>query len=278
MDRMGASELLISWPSTRTSRFQAWRSSSRSARRRSVSTTSSCGRPPRRNMLRRSSHCPCPPRKGGVHRARSLARRAARPSPGPRPTIPPAGPGCAASRRSPARLTSRRRSLAVEGEDGHVDLRHHLAQQRAGLDRAGALPRQGVGQGVDLHQHLAQGVVAGRAPAAHGEVPLAQRSQQVGDGVQRAHHPALEAEGARQPGEPDGQRQRSTAAWSCARRSRGGRARRPPPAEATAEPRAGPGSRGCAAATALIRCLLARGAAIVDRARCARAPASWPPR
>ena len=62
-DLIGASELFISWPSTRTNRCQARRSSSRSVRLRSVSTSRSCGRPSSRNVLRRTPQRPEPPGK-----------------------------------------------------------------------------------------------------------------------------------------------------------------------------------------------------------------------
>ena len=72
---MGASELLISCPSTRTRRCQARRSSSLSARLRSVSTRSWWGSPPILNVLRRTSNRPLAPgRLNSITRGDSPAR------------------------------------------------------------------------------------------------------------------------------------------------------------------------------------------------------------
>ena len=73
----------------------------------------------------------------------------------------------------------------VEGEHRDVDLRHHLAQQRRRLERVEALVAQRLGERVDLDHHLAERVAAARAARADREVALAQRREQVGEGLQR---------------------------------------------------------------------------------------------
>ena len=85
---------------------------------------------------------------------------------------------------------------AVEGEDGDVDLGHHLAQQRGGFDRAKALFVQGLGENVDLAHHVAEGIVGPAGPGADGEVALAERGEQVGQRLQRNDHAMLDREGA----------------------------------------------------------------------------------
>ena len=77
-------------------------------------------------------------RERRLERARRLAleagaepERARRPSPSSRSAGWP-------SSRSPPRFTSRSRCVAVEGEDGDVDLLDHAAEQRRGLERARA--------------------------------------------------------------------------------------------------------------------------------------------
>ena len=289
MDRMGASELLISWPSTRTSRCQAWRSSSRSARRRSVSTTSSCGSPPRRKALRRSSHWPCAAAKRRLHRARGLARQQLRQAQvrgaGPQHRRRPAGDLAGDDRwlaQQPlaGRVDQPQPVLAVEGEHGDVDLRHHLGQQRGGLGLAGALARQGVGQAVDLQQRLAEGVarLQLRPAAADGVVALAQRRQQVGDGLQRAHHPLAQGQRAAQPHHHDAPAPARPAHL---------RAEYPPNhSSPTASATAGSADSTATRSTRpswvmgsrLTRCLLSHGAAAGGRARCATAPARGPRR
>ena len=107
---MGASELLISCPSTRMMRCHARRSSSRSALLRSDNTTSWCGWPFWRKVVRRNCHWPAPP--GNIV---STVRTASPPRHSSRPSSAPVRPskrslGCASS-RSPARLSSRNRCV-----------------------------------------------------------------------------------------------------------------------------------------------------------------------
>ena len=133
IDLIGASELFISWPITRTSRCQALRSSSRSVRLRSVRTSSSCGRPRSRKELRRTPHRPEPP--GKRERQRRVFVCVADRLSSPR------------SLRSPAEQFVHRLSeqifagaidqpqspFGIEGENGDVDFRHDRAQQARSL-------------------------------------------------------------------------------------------------------------------------------------------------
>src|SRR5258707_1110719 len=63
MDLIGASELFSSCPSTRMSRCQAWRSSSRNARLRSETISNWCGTPFSRNEVWLMAQRPCLPGK-----------------------------------------------------------------------------------------------------------------------------------------------------------------------------------------------------------------------
>ena len=169
IDWIGASELFSSWPSTRISRCQACRSSSRSG----PAHVGEHEEPVRRAALAerrcaRISQRPAPPGKPasricGAPVLEERRRARARPRAGPRSR----GSGCP-SRRSPKRLTSCRAPSLVEREDGDLDLRHDPGEQRRRLERAEALLAQRLGQRVDLDEHLAERVVraAPRAPGS----------------------------------------------------------------------------------------------------------------
>jgi hypothetical protein len=98
--------------------------------------------------------------------------------------------------------------LAVAGEDEErdVDGLHHLAHERAGLERAVALGPQRRGQRVGLAERHAERVVVARVMAADGEVALAQRRQKIGQRLQRARH-LLRHPGQRPPAAGEQQRQ-----------------------------------------------------------------------
>ena len=178
IDLIGASELFISWPMTRIRRWKAWRSSSRSGWLRSDSTSSSCGRPPWRNELRRISQRPTPPGNAVLMtRGASPSRQSSRPSSSARrPSIRSAV--CAEQPR-PGAVDELQLALLVEREHRDVDLRHHLAQQRGRFERVEPLVAQRLDQRVDLDHHLAERVAAARAAGADGEVPFAERGEQV---------------------------------------------------------------------------------------------------
>ena len=74
--------------------------------------------------------------------------------------------------------------ILVEREDRDVDLRHDLAQQRRRFERVEALMPQRFDQGVDLDHDLAERVAAARAARPNGEVPLAERGEQVRERLQ----------------------------------------------------------------------------------------------
>ncbi len=116
MEWMGASELLISWLSTRTSRCHACRSSSRSAWLRSASTSSWWRWPALPEGA--AAHLPAARCRRGRRAGRCAAPRRAgtRPAPAARPPAPGyARPG-APSSRSPARFTSRSRPSALKAK------------------------------------------------------------------------------------------------------------------------------------------------------------------
>ena len=199
MDLIGASELLISWPSTRTIRCHAERSSARSTRLRSDSTSSWCGRPSWRKVVPRTSQRPAPPGKmASSVRGVSPSRHAASPSASaPRPSS--RSTGCPSS-RSPLRFTSRSRRPRVEREHRDVDLLDDAAEQRRGLEGAQPLRAQRVAQHVHLEQRQAEPVVGARAARADRVVALAQRGEQVGDRLERTQHALAHERGADEPG------------------------------------------------------------------------------
>ena len=164
---------------------------------RSVSTSSWCGRPPWRKCCAAPPSGPAPPGKVRVERARRLAVEAARRARAPRRRPSSRSAGCAeqplAARDSPAEPP-----LAVEGEDGDVDLLDHprgaarwpparraaarAASRRSALTSSSARPSASSGRG---------------AARADREVALAQRGEQVGERLQRARPPARAAASAR---------------------------------------------------------------------------------
>ena len=186
IDLIGASELFISWPMTRISRCHACRSSSRSGWLRSESTSSSCGRPPWRNWLRRISQRPTPPGNAVLMtRGASPVRQSVESSSVGAPAEQPLG-RLAEQPRAGA-VDELQLVLLVEREHRDVDLRHHLAQQRRRLERVEPLMAQRLDERVHLDHHLAERVAAARAAGADGEVPFAERGQQVRQRLQRQH-------------------------------------------------------------------------------------------
>jgi hypothetical protein len=89
----------------------------------------------------------------------------------------------------------------VEGEDGHLDLLHDLAQEGRRLEGSQALLAQGVRERVDLAHHQGERVLAACAAGAEREVLLAEGGQEVRQRAQRPHHVALHGEGEGEPGE-----------------------------------------------------------------------------
>ena len=187
IERMGASELLISWPSTRTSRSKAWRSSARSARDRLAATTSVDGRPCWRTGPRRTSSL-CSraaerEREGArrialqeraeAERARRLARHLL---------------GIATDEPRAGAVAQREHAVRVEDEERDVDRLHHPAHQRRRFEGAVALAPQRRRQRVGLVEGDAERVIVARVAPADRKVALAQRRQQVRQRLQRARH------------------------------------------------------------------------------------------
>ena len=210
IDLIGASELFSSWPMTRMSRRHASRSCSRSGWLRSESASRSCGDPPWKKRVRRTSQRPAPPANvrscsvaGGLERA-----------------LQPQGLGRAADQvgvgdaEQPGAIAVHEHQplVAVEGEDGDVDLGHHGVQERRRFLRAEPLAAQRVGQRVDLEHHVLERIGAAAGPRADREVAFAQRRQQVGDGLQRPRHVAARQHGQAEPRSPRPRSQAATRA------------------------------------------------------------------
>ena len=159
IDLIGPSELPSSWPMTRISRCHAWRSCSRSGRLTSDSTSRSCGSPPSRNVVRRTSQRPDAAAGQARCRRRAAHRRTSR--------VSVELLGGAAEHLLHARahqplagaVDDAQPLLRIEGEHRDVDLLHHRAQQRRGLDGAEALLVQRLGERVDLDQRGAERIV-----------------------------------------------------------------------------------------------------------------------
>jgi hypothetical protein len=122
--------------------------------------------------------------EGGVHDAGRLARDQAREP--ERLGVPADQPlGRSAEQPLAGAVQQLERERAVEGEDRDVDLLHHLAQERRGLERAQPLLAQRLRESVHLDERLAERVVAPADARAEREVFLAQRAQQVRQRLQR---------------------------------------------------------------------------------------------
>ena len=195
MDLIGARELLISWPSTRTSRCHAERSSARSTRLRSEMTRSWCGRPSCRKVPLRTSQRPAPPGKVASKRARALAGEpVAEPERVRRTADQPLGG--LAQQPLAAPVHQPEPAVAVEGEDGDVDLLDHPPEERGRLQLPEPLPAERLAQRVHFQQRETERVVGVGAAGADRVVAFAQRGEQVGDGLERPDH-ALAERGAR---------------------------------------------------------------------------------
>ncbi len=213
MDLIGASELLISWPSTRTSRCHAERSSARSTRLRSEMTSSWCGRPSWRKVPLRTSQRPAPPGKvASKVRGLSPSSQIAESERVRRPAQQPLGG--LAQQPLAAPVHQPQPAVAVEGEHRHVDLLDHPPEQRGGLQLPESLPPERLAQRVHFQQRETERVVGIGAAGPDGVVAFAQRGEEVGDGLERTDDALAQEERAEQPGadreqgegEPDSQR------------------------------------------------------------------------
>ncbi len=75
--------------------------------------------------------------------------------------------------------------LFVEGENGNVDLRHHLPEKRRGLECVQPLVTQRVDERVHLDHHLAERISPTCAAGANREIPFAEGGKQVRQRLQR---------------------------------------------------------------------------------------------
>ena len=93
---------------------------------------------------------------------------------------------------------------AVEREDGDVDLLHHLAQQRGGLERAEPLLAQRVGERVGFDHHFAERHRRSSAPCARTEKsPSRSAGEQVRQRLQGIDDAAPERGREAPPGPDD---------------------------------------------------------------------------
>ena len=88
--------------------------------------------------------------------------------------------------------------LLVEREDRDVDLRHHLAKERGRFERVEPLMAQRLDQRVHLDHDFAERIAAAGAARADGEVPFAERSQQVRERLERQDDALAQREGEAQ--------------------------------------------------------------------------------
>ena len=197
---MGASELLSSWPSTRISRFQAWRSSSRRVWERSEITSRRWGRPRFAEGAAPDLPAPRAAGEGEGEGARDLAVEQAGE---PQVLGRLAQQALAGLGEQPLAGAVDQPELAVvvEGEDGDVHLVDDAVEERGGLDGAQPLLAQHLADRVDLVDHLRQRVGLLRLAGAQREVPLAQGGEEVGERLQRPHDAVAELRGEPPPEE-----------------------------------------------------------------------------
>ena len=289
IDLIGASELLISWPSTRTSRCQAWRSSSRSARLRSESTSSWCGRPPWRK--RAAPHLPA------AGAAREASRRTMR---GGSPVESAAEPQLVGARaRAAARPGCAQQPLAravhqpqaCASRRTRTPRRRSPPSPRAAARVASSAPsrcsRSVSRERVDLEQRQRRARRRARAPRARIEKsPSRSAAEQVGQRLQRADRRARARRSAN--AEPRASttstRRASTGRLRAASRRVHSSDQREQPAPGSAGQRAPAAGRDASwrsrrvAASASVRPLRARSAGAAGRARCGDRPsasAAW---
>ena len=98
--------------------------------------------------------------------------------------------------------------VRVEGEDGDIDFLHDGAQQGGGLERAEPLFLQRAAEQVDLRHHIAEGVVAIGSARPDGKIPLPQRGEQIGHGVQWTDHLLAQGECKPKPAQDHDQTER----------------------------------------------------------------------
>ena len=74
----------------------------------------------------------------------------------------------------------------IEGKNGRVEFGDDAAEEGGGLKRAETLGLVHVGEGIDFDGEVAEGVVDSGSAGAEGVVLFAQRSDYVGEGLERA--------------------------------------------------------------------------------------------
>ncbi len=178
-DLIGASELLSSWPSTRISRCHAWRSSSRSARLRSLMTQHLIGQAGFSKTAAMNFPAARFARERGLHDARRFAAQAIG-----QPQVRRAC-GREGASAGPIQDAFARAVDAGAGEPspskakhGDIDFLHHLAQKRRRFQSAQPLLPQGLAERVYFAQHFAERVTRGsrRAPGSRSRLRAAPRA------------------------------------------------------------------------------------------------------
>ena len=212
IDLIGASELLISWPSTRTIRCHAERSSARSTRLRSESTSSRCGRPSWRKILPRSSHRPVPPgNAASIVRGRlavETGREAQRVGAEPEQPLGRTGRGAARRPGSPA---------GGAGPPSNAKMATSISSITRRSSAVASSARRRCERRVSLSVLISSRArlrpSSARAPRrADRVVALAQRGEQVGDRLQRPEHPLAHERRPDEPGADHDERERDLGA------------------------------------------------------------------
>ncbi len=77
--------------------------------------------------------------------------------------------------------------FAVERKQRRVHDFEDAGEEGRGFERAYALLLQQVGEGIDFTGELAEGIARGSSAGAKRVIALAQRRNDVGEGLERAH-------------------------------------------------------------------------------------------
>ena len=164
-------------------RCQAFRSSSRKVRLRSVRTINSWGKPRSRNELLRT-----PQRPTSAGKRQRQGRVLVRFIDDLQPEIARAATEEFIHRKAEQILARAihqpQPAVRIEGKDRDVDLGHDRAEQGGRFERAEALGAQGFAERIDFQQNFTQGVVNARASSTNRIIAFAQGGEQVRHGLQ----------------------------------------------------------------------------------------------
>ena len=224
IDLIGPSELPSSWPMTRISRCQAWRSCSRSGRLTSDSTSRSCGSPPSRNVVRLTSHRPGPPPAGVMSTTRgaspnhSLSDNSSAVRPSMCSMLLPIS-------RSPVRLTMRSR-CSESNANTATSICSITVRRSAVASTAPSRCSCSVSASALISIRAAPSGSSGfGGPSADGEVVLAKGREQIGQRLQRHDDARAHRGGQAEQCAQDDNATASIAPSACTAQSRESRAR-----------------------------------------------------